>query len=842
MPALTLTRPHIDTTHSDMDLCCLIGDKNESTPSASELVELLSDVIRKETDFKVQPLPKARIPIIKISRASTTELPYEIACDIGFENRLALENTRLLLSYAMVDPPRLRTLVLFLKVWTKRRKLNSPYMGTLSSYGYTLLVLYFLCHVKRPAVLPNLQRIPPTRTLSAEGIDLNGNNIYFYDDMATLRKEWTSENRENVAELLIDFFRYFAKEFVYARDVISLKTETGVIPKDGITWNAELCIEDPFQAGYNVSRTVTKDGLYTIRGEFIRANRILQNRHNQRVSAQLAELCEEREDIVARAPDTPPARYHKFVPGMYGGPTVVRDVYGGYHHQPRRGTANVQPSGFGGSFAFEEMARGLGRQRGQMAYPTAAMLAPLSQNGGLSPKVTPRGLKDPSGRNVFLGNGSSAGNVPGALINSASPLGTSTTPRHASTVPSSARSDDGESSASSSTAAAEDDPTVGAAGTRRSRVESQPSQQLGPHDRRSHQRKRMVNSSARTSPTYAPAVPHMGSRGGDDDGVLGEAWAFGSEIVFGSEKFRVHPQPASSRRSTQTFNGERLTPRKTSAATVDGTQQRQQQQQQQQHQQAGTSGRDGSHDGVTNARSQLDASEAAAAAPPSTNRASRSLSDGVNRSKSLPRGYGRGLPGRPQGGEANDSLHREFDRMHVAATATAAAAAGRGAGLRSPTASTRTDADTSLLGGSAYPFSSSASSSAGGASWSSTADDSNAMQQEYTAAWAQSQRSQQQQQQQQHRHDGSLFKGHVTSQAGVMSDGEGGDAPQDHQRDNNDGADDDGDSELSEGVLDELSRISQMEEEEQERGGGGADRSAGSSDDEGRGGSRRRRP
>jgi terminal uridylyltransferase len=105
-----------------MDLCCLIpveaqGTDNQSLraprPSASELVETLGKLIREETDYTVMPLPKARIPIIKITRASTAEVPYEIACDIGFENRLALENTRLLLSYAMVDPPRLRTLVLF---------------------------------------------------------------------------------------------------------------------------------------------------------------------------------------------------------------------------------------------------------------------------------------------------------------------------------------------------------------------------------------------------------------------------------------------------------------------------------------------------------------------------------------------------------------------------------------------------------------------------------------------------------------------------------------------------------------------------------------------------------
>ena len=46
------------------------------------------------------------------------------------------------------------------------RRINSPYHGTLSSYGYVLLVLYFLIHVKNPPVLPNLQQMSPTRPVS----------------------------------------------------------------------------------------------------------------------------------------------------------------------------------------------------------------------------------------------------------------------------------------------------------------------------------------------------------------------------------------------------------------------------------------------------------------------------------------------------------------------------------------------------------------------------------------------------------------------------------------------------------------------------------------------------
>lgn len=171
--------------------------------------QVSSLTLLSETKFHVKPLPHARIPIVKLSLDPSPGLPLGIACDIGFENRLALENTRLLMCYAMIDPTRVRTMVLFrksacrrfiwlivqrtqlsscklVKVWSKRRsvnfihatatfsyivnrKINSPYQGTLSSYGYVLLVIYFLVHVKNPAVLPNLQQMPPLRPISQVG-------------------------------------------------------------------------------------------------------------------------------------------------------------------------------------------------------------------------------------------------------------------------------------------------------------------------------------------------------------------------------------------------------------------------------------------------------------------------------------------------------------------------------------------------------------------------------------------------------------------------------------------------------------------------------------------------
>ena len=81
-------------------------------------------------------------------------------CDISFYNPLALCNTALLRTYSLVDQ-RLREVAYVIKKWAKNRHINSPLDGTLSSYGYVLLIIYFF-QTRNPPILPNLQRLPPS--------------------------------------------------------------------------------------------------------------------------------------------------------------------------------------------------------------------------------------------------------------------------------------------------------------------------------------------------------------------------------------------------------------------------------------------------------------------------------------------------------------------------------------------------------------------------------------------------------------------------------------------------------------------------------------------------------
>ena len=237
-----------------------------------------------------------------------------IQCDINFSNQLAVHNTHLLRCYAHCDP-RIRPMVLFVKTWAKRRKINSPYHGTLSSYGYVLMVLHFVINIADPPLAPNLQlsRRPPPRGSDPKISDsiCEGCDVRFWRSEREIKdcvRKGTlmpDRNRESIGSLLRNFFNYFAHTgphglgggFVWTQEVLSLRTPGGRMYKTDKGWtgaktvtveakqpgqeNTEIrhrylfCIEDPFEIDHNIARTVVHHGIVAIRDEFRRAHRII---------------------------------------------------------------------------------------------------------------------------------------------------------------------------------------------------------------------------------------------------------------------------------------------------------------------------------------------------------------------------------------------------------------------------------------------------------------------------------------------------------------------------------------------------------------------------------------
>lgn len=178
-----------------------------------------------------------------------------VQCDINFSAQLALQNTHLLRCYSLTDP-RVRPLVLFVKHWAKIRGINTPYRGTLSSYGYVLMVLHYLTNVVRPFVCPNLQLMAPVMppNLTSQQVEstvqCKGRDVRFWRDeeqiKAAVQRHEMNNNVDSIGYLLRGFFEYYAQSslmstyqtrgFDWGRDVLSIRSSNGLLSKQEKGW------------------------------------------------------------------------------------------------------------------------------------------------------------------------------------------------------------------------------------------------------------------------------------------------------------------------------------------------------------------------------------------------------------------------------------------------------------------------------------------------------------------------------------------------------------------------------------------------------------------------------
>jgi DNA polymerase sigma len=289
---------------------------------------MMEEANKKKLEFmNILFLPKARVPIVKFD--------YEgLQCDIGVNNRLAVANSLLVRAYMEFDS-RARLMVLLIKHWAKSRKINDPYRGTLSSYAYVMLVIHFL-QVQQPPVLPNLQALG--RTESKTDNMINGYDCYFYSDWRSVKpstnqstlgelllgfffyfsrefdyhdhvisirkggllkkadKNWDPaiirKQEDDLRKELTARVRSASESERAAKldglaqgqtgptgDLTAIdegkEEETKVRVKRGRQDKFWMCLEDPFEVSHNLCRLVDRKALYLIRGEFIKAHKVL---------------------------------------------------------------------------------------------------------------------------------------------------------------------------------------------------------------------------------------------------------------------------------------------------------------------------------------------------------------------------------------------------------------------------------------------------------------------------------------------------------------------------------------------------------------------------------------
>jgi hypothetical protein len=253
----------------DLDLCLVVD-----APSPRKILNKVRNILSSLEMTEIEVIGRAKVPIIKF-KDPETGLPI----DISVNNELALYNTELIRAYADTHPM-VRNGVLSIKYWASSRAINQAFMGTLSSYAWTLLAIGSMQtdpHIK----LPNLQNDAIPNILKLD----DDYNVGFHSE-PPLPWEPTLDH----ASCFVSFIKRMVFDWPFEHDVVSIRNG-GTIPRIEKSWEEgepdawtlvpdhldrrlgehSMPIEDPFSLNHDLSRVLRPSGYLTIREEVLKA-------------------------------------------------------------------------------------------------------------------------------------------------------------------------------------------------------------------------------------------------------------------------------------------------------------------------------------------------------------------------------------------------------------------------------------------------------------------------------------------------------------------------------------------------------------------------------------------
>ncbi|NXU51729.1 TUT7 uridylyltransferase, partial [Turnix velox] len=254
---------------SDLDICMTVdGLETAEGLDCIKIIEDLAKVLKKQSGLRnVLPITTAKVPIVKFFHVRSG-----LEVDISLYNTLALHNTRLLSSYAAIDP-RVKYLCYTMKVFTKMCDIGDASRGSLSSYAYTLMVLYFL-QQRNPPVIPVLQEI--YKEPKKPEILVDGWNVYFFDKIEELSAVWPErgKNTESVGALWLGLLRFYTEQFDFKEHVICIRRKS-LLTTFKKQWTSKyIVIEDPFDLNHNLGAGLSRKMTNFIMKAFINGRRV----------------------------------------------------------------------------------------------------------------------------------------------------------------------------------------------------------------------------------------------------------------------------------------------------------------------------------------------------------------------------------------------------------------------------------------------------------------------------------------------------------------------------------------------------------------------------------------
>lgn len=329
---------------------------------------------------RVVCIPQAKVRIVKV-----WDPELELACDMNVNNVAALENTRMIRTYIQIDD-RVRPLAMIIKHWTKQRLVNDAGIGgTISSYTWICLIINFL-QTRQPPILPALHNLPCREIDSTTG---QPSHSGFADDVNQLRG-FGEANGETIGQLLFHFFRQYAYEVDYEKEVISVR-QGKRIPREEKLWHPgggqkegtnRLCVEEPFNIERNLGNSADDYAWRGLHVEIRRAFDLLAD------GQQFEKVCEQFQFPAEGKPN--PLLFQKPVSkkATLTSSVPIRSHRGGSNHRGGRGGLGMKGQHNNGN------RRSSSSQPFAQGRPGFLHSPPMQHGSGQEYFSVPRGIHD----------------------------------------------------------------------------------------------------------------------------------------------------------------------------------------------------------------------------------------------------------------------------------------------------------------------------------------------------------------------------------------------------------------------------------------------------------------
>ncbi|XP_045249874.2 poly(A) RNA polymerase GLD2 isoform X4 [Macaca fascicularis] len=215
------------TRSSDGDLCLVVKEEpvNQKTEARHILTLVHKHFCTRLSGYIERPqLIRAKVPIVKFrDKVSCVEF------DLNVNNVVGIRNTFLLRTYAYPLPE---------------------------------------------PILPSLQKIYPESFSPAI-------QLHLVHQAPCNVPPYLSKNESNLGDLLLGFLKYYATEFDWNSQMISVREAKAIPRPDGIEWrNKYICVEEPFD-GTNTARAVhEKQKFDMIKDQFLKSWHRLKNKRD----------------------------------------------------------------------------------------------------------------------------------------------------------------------------------------------------------------------------------------------------------------------------------------------------------------------------------------------------------------------------------------------------------------------------------------------------------------------------------------------------------------------------------------------------------------------------------